>query len=255
MFRKEVFKDARDLCFTNGVVFVAERGSSAIRFIELKSEVLIKPEHLKSRADLLSQLSRIGLSLEGTGTVLRKRLTTHLRSLAAQVENKEIVQINPPLSKLTSMCAASKDILLCADYEQRSIMQLELEYNGVAIIGSRLRQINYPNDVTSVESLNVLRQSAYLAATGAAGGLYGCNLDSVNVKRLLWNSPDSCKEIKRLYGYEGNIVFTENKDHKGKTFNPLSATVETLLGTGHEGTVDGTEESCSFTQFHAICSL
>ena len=106
-----------DLCFTNGVVFVAERGSSAIRFIELKSEVLIKPEHLKSRADLLSQLSRIGLSLEGTGPVLRKRLTTHLRSLAAQVENKEIVQINPPLSKLTSIWAASKDILLCADDE------------------------------------------------------------------------------------------------------------------------------------------
>ena len=51
----------------------------------------------------------------------------------------------------------------------------------MAVIGSRLSQINYPNDVTSVESLYVLRQSAYLAATGAAGGLYGCNLDSVNV--------------------------------------------------------------------------
>ena len=130
---------------------------------------------------MLSQLSRFSLSLEGTGPVLRKRLTTYLRSLAAQVENKEIVQINPPLSKPTSICAASKDILLCADDEQRSIMQLELEYNGVAIIGSRVRQINYPNDVTSVESLYVLRQSAYLAATGAAGGLYSYNLDSVNV--------------------------------------------------------------------------
>ena len=130
---------------------------------------------------MLSQLSRIGLSLEGTGPVLRKRLTTHLRSLAAQVENKEIVQINPPLSKLTSMCAASKDILLCADYEQRSIMRLELKYNGVAIIDSRLRQINYPNDVTTVESLYVVRKSAYLAATGAAGGLFGYNLDSANV--------------------------------------------------------------------------
>ena len=85
--RREVFKDARDLCFTNGVVFVAERGSSAIRFIELKGEVLFKPGRLKSRADLLSQLSRFRLSLEGTGPVLQKRLTTHLRSLAAQVEN------------------------------------------------------------------------------------------------------------------------------------------------------------------------
>ena len=104
---------------------------------------------------------------------------------------------------------------MCADDEQRSIMQLELEYNGVASIGSRLWQINYPNHVTSVESLYVLRQSAYLAATGAAGGLYGCNLDSVNVKRLLRNSSDSCKEIKSLYGYEGNIVFTDNKEQKG----------------------------------------
>lgn len=141
-------------------------------------------------------------------------------------------------------------------------MQLELEYNGVAIISSRLRQINYSNDVTSVESLYVLRQSAYLAATSAAGGLYGCMvmwlegyMVVTSIERLLRNSSDSCKEIRRLYGYEGNIVFTDNKDQKVKTFNPLSATVETLLGTGHEGTVDGTEESCSFTQFHAICSL
>ena len=68
---------------------------------------------------------------------------------------------------------------------------------------------------------------------------------------------DSCGILQILasYGYESNIVFTENKDHKGKTFNPLSATVETLLGTGHEGTADGTEESCSFTQVHVICSL
>ena len=125
----------------------------------------------------------------------------------------------------------------------------------MAIIGSRLRQINYSNDVKSVESLYFLRQSAYLAATSAAGGLYGCNLDSVNVERLLRNSSDSCKEIRRLYGYEGNIVFTDNKDQKVKTFNPLSATGETLLGTGHEGTFDRIEEICSFTQFHAICSL
>ena len=96
-------------------------------------------------------------------------------------------------------------------------MQLELEYNGVAIIGSGLRQINYSNDVTSVESLYVLRQSAYLAATSATGGIYGCNLDYVNVERLLRNSSDSCKEIRRLYGYEGNIAPTT----KIKRLRPL----------------------------------
>ena len=61
-----------------------------------------------------------------------------------------------------------------------------------------------------------------------------------SIEQLLRNSSDCCKEIRRLYAYEGNIVFTDNKDQKVKTFNTLSATVETLLGTGHEGTVDRT---------------
>ena len=30
-----------------------------------------------------------------------------------------------------------------------------------------------------------------------------------SIERLLRNSSDSCKEIRRLYGYEGNIVFTD----------------------------------------------
>jgi len=80
---------------------------------------------------------------------------------------------------------------LCADDDQRSIIQLELEYNGVTIIGSGLRQIKYPNDVSGVDSLYVLRQSAYLAASGTAGGLYSCNLETLDVERLLRNSSDS----------------------------------------------------------------
>ena len=45
--RKETFKDARDLCFTNGIVFVSELGSGAIRVIDLEGKVRLKPEGLK----------------------------------------------------------------------------------------------------------------------------------------------------------------------------------------------------------------
>ena len=51
--------------------------------------------------------------------ITRKRLTSRLRALDAEVEDAEIVQVNPPLRKPTSIRAASKDILLCADDEQR----------------------------------------------------------------------------------------------------------------------------------------
>ena len=60
------FKDARDFCFSNSVVFVAERASSSIRFIDIEVKVTVKPGSLKSRTDLLSQLTRFGLPLDGT---------------------------------------------------------------------------------------------------------------------------------------------------------------------------------------------
>ena len=69
---KETFKDARDLCFTNGIVFVSELGSGAIRVIDLEGKVCLKPEGLKSRAELLSRLGHFSLPQEGTVPILQK---------------------------------------------------------------------------------------------------------------------------------------------------------------------------------------
>ena len=58
--RKETFRDARKLCFTNRIVFDSELESGAIRVIDLEDKVRLKPEGLKSRAELLSQLGGHG---------------------------------------------------------------------------------------------------------------------------------------------------------------------------------------------------
>ena len=163
--------------------------------------------------------------------ILRKRLATHLQTLAAQVKNPEIVQFNTPLVNWpTSICVASTDILLCADDEHQRIIQLKIRYNGVVVIGTSMREINYPDGFSSIESLCVWRRSAYLAASGKVGGLYDCNLANSNVKQLLRNSSDSCSEIKRLFHYGDVIVFTDIVDMKVKTFDPRTTTV------GKEGT-------------------
>ena len=83
--RKETFEDTRDLCFTNGIVFASELGSGTIRVIDLEGKVCLKPEGLKSRAELLSQLGPFSLPQESIVLILRKRLATHLQVLAAQV--------------------------------------------------------------------------------------------------------------------------------------------------------------------------
>ena len=170
------FKVARDFCFSNSVVFVAERASSSIRFIDIEVKVTVKPGSLKSRTDLLSKLTRFGLPLDDTFPVMRNRLTVYLQSIAAEMGNSKCVQINPPLQKPSSNRSASQDILLCADDTQRGIIPVSLNYNGVGIAGTGLKLVNYPTGITSVLSMEVLEQKAYFAADGEVGGLYVCNL-------------------------------------------------------------------------------
>ena len=99
------------------------------------------------------------------------------------------------------------------------------------------------------------KQSAYLAVSGKAGRLYDRNLASSNVKQLLRNSSDSCSEIKRLCHYGDVLVFTDIVDRKVKTFDPRTITVEASTGTGKEGSIDRTGETCTFAQVHGICCL
>ena len=91
---------------------------------------------------------------------------------------------------------ASTDILLCVDDETQRIIQLELSYNGVVVAGTSMREINYPDGVSSIESLCEWRRSAYSAASGKVGGLYDCDLANSNVKQLLRDLSDSCSESR-----------------------------------------------------------
>ena len=69
--------------------------------------------------------------------------------------------------------------MLCTDDCHRGIIQVKLEYNGVGIAGAGLRLVDYSADVSSIESMDILRQSVYFAAVGVFGGLYVCNLSSL----------------------------------------------------------------------------
>lgn len=54
-----------------------------------------------------------------------------------------------------------------------------------------------------------LRKFFKLAAVGVVGGLYACNLLSLEVDILLMNNSESCVEIKTLCKFENGIAFTE----------------------------------------------
>ena len=129
-----------------------------------QGKVTIKPGSLKYRADLLSQLARFGLPVDGTVPVLRKRLNTDLQTLAPEFGNSKLVQVRPPLEKLTSICAASEHILLYN--AQRGIIQVTLHYNGVGIAGTGVKFVTYPTGISNAISMEVLTQSLLCSRSG-----------------------------------------------------------------------------------------
>ena len=53
----------------------------------------------------------------------------------------------------------------------------------------------------------------------------------------------------------GKIVYTDAKAGKVKQYNPDENSVEVLVGSGHNSSSDGTQDSCSFKQIKEICSV
>lgn len=92
----------------------------------------------------------------------------------------------------------------------------EVFSNGVGISGTGTKLVNYPTGISSVLSMEVFKQKFYFAAVGVVGGLYVCNLSSLEVDILLKNNSESCVEIKALCEFENGIAFTELGDRKVK---------------------------------------
>ena len=87
---------------------------------------------------------------------------------------------------------------------------MTLHYNRVGIAGTGVRLVTYPTGIWNIISIEVLKQRAYFAAVGLDGGLYVCDLSSLEVDQLLKNNSKSRKEMKRLCEFEDGIAFTDS---------------------------------------------
>ena len=205
-------KDSRDLCFSRGVAYIAERGNACIRFEDLNGKVRLNPNSLRSRADLERTLTDYNLSIEGTVPTLRNRLSQHLLQLEAIVM-KNTLQTDVPLSMPAAVCVASDDLLLCADDGHRVVYQIQLERNGVTINGKLRKLIGYPEGIHRLESLTLPDSSVvYFAAAKSPhcnGGLYCFDIESSEVTNVLGNMTDNCREIKKVARFKETLVFTD----------------------------------------------
>ncbi|PFX22542.1 Fibrillin-1 [Stylophora pistillata] len=133
--KREGLNDARDLCYTSSIAFIAERGSAAIQFVDFNGTVRIKEDSVIRRTELLKYLKRFNLPVGGIVSVLRERPRKHLKDVADKIERLYQVQLTHALEKPSAICAASGDLLLCADDGRKTITQVALDYEGVTVLG------------------------------------------------------------------------------------------------------------------------
>lgn len=116
------------------------------------------------------------------------RLQKHLEAMSANTENLECVQIQHTLKRPSSICAVSKDLLLCTDDEQGVVNQIALSFNGATIHGASCFPIQ---STLNINSICVLGTCTYISASSTNGGLYRCNLSTQEVEQVYINSEAS----------------------------------------------------------------
>ena len=132
----ENISDARNICYANGVCYVAERGTRCIHFVDIEGCVQLKVSGLRSRAQLETALNKRDLSCSGTVPILKKRLESFLKKATGTINDKgcrNAINLDVTLSEPTALCMASEDVIICADDGTRCFLQITLSFNGVTI--------------------------------------------------------------------------------------------------------------------------
>lgn len=86
-------KDARNLCFINGIAFWCERGKSTISFVNFEGKVKIR-KSLKGWAELLSHLKALSLPMDRTVSACAT-LNDHLGVISKSTDCAEHIRIHP----------------------------------------------------------------------------------------------------------------------------------------------------------------
>ena len=154
-------------------------------------------------------------------TTLRQRLAQHLEQIAQKITHPDRVQIELPLSNLAALCLTSDEILVHADDEKRAIFQVTLEKDGVTIRGKSLKLVDYPADVTAIESLAVCGRLVYFASAKGPRTVGGGGPVDV----LLHNENNSCSEINRVASFKNILAFTDSGAYQVKASDPVDKVV------------------------------
>ena len=80
------------------------------------------------------------------------------------INHPDRVHIEHPLPNPAAFCVASDEVLVCTDDEQRTIIQVTSEKDGVPTRGKSFKLVHYPTDIAAIESLAVCGRLIYFVS-------------------------------------------------------------------------------------------
>ena len=95
---------------------------------------------------------------------------------------------------------------------------------GFTIRGKSLKLVDYPADVSLLESLAVCGRLAYFVAARCprtVGGVYSFNLEGGPVDIVLKNETTFCSEIKNVAPFKNSLAFTDSETFQVKVYDPV----------------------------------
>ena len=83
----------------------------------------------------------------------------------------------------------------------------------------------------------------------------GCTNVNLAQRQAVCNSTLPCSEVNQVCALNGKVLYIDSKAAKVMQYNPDDNSARALVGSDHNSSSDGTQDSCSFKQLEGICSV
>jgi hypothetical protein len=243
---------AKSIAYCDGIAYVS--CSSGIQLFPLTKKPALQLKKLK-KVDLISELQTRGLDTQGTVSVVRERLSKHLKNVEKIYGETQSDLTKVQLSrKFEPSCVAkaSDSILLCASDADKLIYSITLQMDGVAVKGDVTIFSKYPSSCTEVVSMCLNLNILYLSHKGNPGGITAIAMSTLEETTIVRNGTVECGESAHAASYLDGIVYADTGSLQIKSKTPGEESV-VIAGTGKEGNLNGKADKASFAQPMGIC--
>lgn len=248
----ECYGGAKSIAYCDGIAYVS--CPSGIHLFPLSKNPVLQLKKLK-KVELITELQTRDLETQGTVSVLRERLSKHLKKAEKMYNETQTDLTKVQLSRMfkpSCIAKASETMVLCASDVDKLIYSITLGMDGVAIRGDVAVLAKYPSSCTEIVSMCLNHNFLYLSHKGNPGGITAVEMSTLEDTTIVRNGTVECSESAHVASYLDGIVYADTGSLQIKSKIRGGESI-VIAGTGKEGNSNGKGDQASFAQPMGIC--